>query len=581
MPASEVLSGTGDPNGVQHGNPGDLYQDQTGKLWINTGAPTTWTQVSTGSGGDASQRFNWIVNGTENTTFTVTIPVPMPDNQYVVEVTLQGASDNAIVAQVPESSKTTTTFDITTNDTVTGGDVFGIYIAAKTAPDNVPIPRVDSYSQGAGSPGDVIQVFGQFFTGATAVDVNGTNAPVFTVDNDNQITLTLPAGFTTGPIDVTTPAGTGVGPAFTRNSFVIGAPMATARETFAFGRLNDGRAIAAGGAPNGSGSGPYISSCEIYDPATNTWTTVLPMSTPRSRPLAIVLPSGKFLVAGGFDNTNTTLTSAEIYDPVANTWTPTGALPVAMVAEAGAPILITAGPNAGNVLVAFNGDGHGTFYNQSFIYNVVAGTWGSAAAIPARFDGTTIGLASGNILGVGCRALSAPVGNEIHSALWDPATNTWSNKADLLVATRGPGVVQLNAGPSSGSVLVAGGLNASTNQSLSDVQLYDPTANSWSIVSSMAVPRSEFALDYMSDGRIIALGGIWVGNGVQSSAQIFDQPTLSWTSVPDLPQGQVTGHSFGGNAAISVNGFYMIYGGASASSGITATNLVQIYTGPP
>lgn len=49
MPASQTLSGTGNPNGVVDGNPGDTYQDQTGKLWVNTAAPSTWVQLATGT----------------------------------------------------------------------------------------------------------------------------------------------------------------------------------------------------------------------------------------------------------------------------------------------------------------------------------------------------------------------------------------------------------------------------------------------------------------------------------------------------------------------------------------------------
>lgn len=46
--AAQLLSGSGDPNGVEIGNEGDLYQDQSGpgKLWICTAAPTTWKQAS-------------------------------------------------------------------------------------------------------------------------------------------------------------------------------------------------------------------------------------------------------------------------------------------------------------------------------------------------------------------------------------------------------------------------------------------------------------------------------------------------------------------------------------------------------
>src|SRR5438552_275072 len=51
MPASQVFSGSGDPNGIIDGNPGDIYQDQTGSAWINTAAPSTWTKIGFASGG--------------------------------------------------------------------------------------------------------------------------------------------------------------------------------------------------------------------------------------------------------------------------------------------------------------------------------------------------------------------------------------------------------------------------------------------------------------------------------------------------------------------------------------------------
>ena len=57
MPPSQLFSGIGDPNGTVDGNPGDLYQDQSGKAWINTAAPSTWAQLATGSFG---QRFVYI-----------------------------------------------------------------------------------------------------------------------------------------------------------------------------------------------------------------------------------------------------------------------------------------------------------------------------------------------------------------------------------------------------------------------------------------------------------------------------------------------------------------------------------------
>jgi len=50
MAASQVFSGNGDPNGVVVGNPGDLYQDQTGRVWRNIAAPSTWSELTGGGG---------------------------------------------------------------------------------------------------------------------------------------------------------------------------------------------------------------------------------------------------------------------------------------------------------------------------------------------------------------------------------------------------------------------------------------------------------------------------------------------------------------------------------------------------
>ena len=56
--------------------------------------------------------------------------------------------------------------------------------------------------------GDSVAITGSGFTGATAVKFGVIPVITFTVDSDTQITATVPAGATTGPIAVTVPLGT-------------------------------------------------------------------------------------------------------------------------------------------------------------------------------------------------------------------------------------------------------------------------------------------------------------------------------------------------------------------------------------
>jgi hypothetical protein len=77
---------------------------------------------------------------------------------------------------------------------------------------------------------------------------------------------------------------------------------------------------------NESGYRPATSSCEIRDPTTGTWSPTADMLQPRARFGMAALPDGTVLVAGGINGTLDqgrfiALSSAERYNPVTNEWT--------------------------------------------------------------------------------------------------------------------------------------------------------------------------------------------------------------------------------------------------------------------
>lgn len=69
-------------------------------------------------------------------------------------------------------------------------------------------PSIISFAPPSGPIGTVVILTGSSFTGVTDVSFNGTPAS-FVVDNDGQITVTVPVGATDGLISATNPQGTG------------------------------------------------------------------------------------------------------------------------------------------------------------------------------------------------------------------------------------------------------------------------------------------------------------------------------------------------------------------------------------
>jgi hypothetical protein len=92
----------------------------------------------------------------------------------------------------------------------------------------------------------------------------------------------------------------------------IGA-MGTARRAPAAARLPDGRVLVIGGSNDDSGE-HYLASAEVFNPATNTFSSagIGTMGNHRTGAVAAPLPDGRVLVAGGYDG-STRFSSAEIF----------------------------------------------------------------------------------------------------------------------------------------------------------------------------------------------------------------------------------------------------------------------------
>src|SRR4051794_24412421 len=94
-------------------------------------------------------------------------------------------------------------------------------------------------------------------------------------------------------------------------SFVATGGLAPSRNSHTATLLPNGRVLVAGGYH--SGSPFYLSSVELYDPATGIWAVTASLGTARVDHTATLLPNGKVLVVGGQGGSGA-LTNAELYD---------------------------------------------------------------------------------------------------------------------------------------------------------------------------------------------------------------------------------------------------------------------------
>ena len=214
-------------------------------------------------------------------------------------------------------------------------------------------------------------------------------------------------------------------------------------------------------------SRPTVSSAEIYNPNTGTWAPTGSLNVSRASAATLLLENGQVLAAGGYNNTgnnnpNTYLTSAELYDSSTGTWS----LTTSMSPGAGlptTPVLLS----DGDMLIA----------NDAQFYIPNTASWAATGALPTvAFPPTkaTI-LGNGNALGTGCECKSTKYYNchfvPTNAAyLYSFSGNTWSQTGSMNHARFSQTMTLL----ASGDVLVVGGYYGIYRTALSSAELYTP-----------------------------------------------------------------------------------------------------------
>jgi N-acetylneuraminic acid mutarotase len=278
------------------------------------------------------------------------------------------------------------------------------------------------------------------------------------------------------------------------NGWSSAESMATARGGHTATRLSNGGVLVAGGfhRPGMPGLAEDLASAEIYDPATDGWTGAGSMATARDSHTATLLDNGKVLVVGGTD-----LASAEIYDPATDEWSSAGSM-AATRADHTATLL----PN-GKVLVAGGADGHSigsSMLASAEIYDPATDEWSSAGSMAAARDRHTATLLpNGKVLVAGGAGSAGPLAS---AEIYDPAGDRWSSAGSMQTARDRHTATLLD----DGKVLVAGGYDDSVT--LASAEIYDPATDGWTGAGSMATARVSHTATLLPSGQVLVAGGV-------------------------------------------------------------------------
>jgi hypothetical protein len=180
-----------------------------------------------------------------------------------------------------------------------------------------------------------------------------------------------------------------------------------------------------------------------------TWRATGRLANARFYHTATLLPNGKILVAGGYDNKAVYLASAELYDPASGSWSETG--------------------------------------------NLNTGRWAHTATL----------LPDGKVLVAGGYNFAA-TGPLASAELFDPATGTWSTTGSLAVQHSDHTATLLP----DGQVLVAGGYNI--DGPLASAELYDPASGTWTATGTLNTARRNHTATTLSNGKVLVAGGLTV-----------------------------------------------------------------------
>ena len=268
----------------------------------------------------------------------------------------------------------------------------------------------------------------------------------------------------------------------------------------------------------GQDSNGALSSCEMYDPVTDTWTPTGALNSARYNHFAVLLADGTVMVGGGVAS-GAELNSVEIYTPSTGIWTLVAPMVSArQLARAvllqDNTVLIVSGLTSNGAMIVSSNE---RFTPAATNVPPLPGSWAATGALTGSrslFSATL--LPSGKVLVAG----GTPDGGTIFlttAELYDPTgAGSFSTIAAPMISGRYKHQAYLLQDGS--GVLLVGGFN---NGQFPSAEIYSIAANNFNPSGSMSKARTEHKIAMLSNGKILAVG---CHDGSFAQVDLFDPP---------------------------------------------------------
>lgn len=221
------------------------------------------------------------------------------------------------------------------------------------------------------------------------------------------------------------------------NTWVTKKPMPTPRAGFAIAVYKN-KIYCIGGGPGNDwtvGFEEVTRMNEVYDPLTDTWETKTPMPTAREFLCANVV-DGKIYLIGGSKPVNLNDPSYvpnvnEVYNPATDSWTTKTPPPTQVSLYASAVV--------NNKIFMIGGSVRGTISNLTQIYHPETDTWSYGVPISNAVWGAAAGVTTGVLVPKRIYVIGGyPAFNQVQ--IYDPETDAWTTGAQMPTGRYGLGV---------------------------------------------------------------------------------------------------------------------------------------------